>query len=252
MAAQHEHAARFFDSVSGTYKDKYKDRSAFHHYFFNERLEKATRGLDLSGADVLDIGSGTGDLYDHLIERFPGMRFHATDVSAGMLAQSAVPEGRKYVGHAYAHTFPVRSFDVVFMLGVTTYLSPEELEKNLAFIARSLKPGGKVIITFTNSHSLDTWNRVLARIPLRVLGKKGTVLSSGLKVWLHSSREIKALMGRHFAYERLDALNHTVFPFNVLLPGLSLRLARRLAQVQGSPAWLRWLSSDLLARASTK
>lgn len=251
-AQQHEQAARFFDSVSGTYKDKYRDRSPFHHYFFNERLEKATRDLDLDGRDVLDIGSGTGDLYDHLIARFPGMRFHATDVSAGMLAQSAVPLERKYVGHAYDHPFPVRAFDTIFMLGVTTYLTPAELEKNLAYIAGSLKPEGRAIITFTNAHALDTWTRGLAEGPIFLFGKKGTVLSSGLKRWRYGVREVRRIMERHFHVERMDALNHTVFPFNLLLPGPSLGLAKRLARVSGSPAWLRWLSSDLLVRAVPK
>ncbi len=249
---QHEEAARFFDSVSGTYKDKYKDRSPFHHYFFNERLEKATRDLDLSNADVLDIGSGTGALYDHLVQRFPALRFHATDVSAGMLAQSAVPMERKYTGHAYDHPFGVRAFDAIFMLGVTTYLTPEELEKNLAFIAHSLKPGGVSVITFTNKHALDTWMRALARGPMALFGKKGNVLSSGLKLWMYANGEVRAILGKHFRFERMDVLNHTVFPFNLLLPGLSLGLARKLSRVQGSPAWLRWLSSDLLVRATSK
>ena len=105
---QHEQAARFFDSVSGTYRDKYEHQSPFHRYYFNERMDKATRGLDLTNADVLDVGSGTGNLYDHLITRFPRIRFFATDVSAGMLAQSRVPQERKHVGHAYDHTFPTR------------------------------------------------------------------------------------------------------------------------------------------------
>lgn len=251
-SAQHEQAARFFDSVSGTYKDKYKDRSPFHHYFFNERLEKATRDLDLSDADVLDIGSGTGDLYDHLVQRFPAMRFHATDVSAGMLAQSAVPAERKFTGHAYDHPFATGSFDVVFMLGVTTYLTPEELDKNLSFIARSLKPGGQAVITFTNAHALDTWMRALARGPMALFGKRGNVLSSGLKLWMYGNGQVRRLLGRYFHLERMDLLNHTVFPFNLLVPGASLALARRLARTGGSPAWLRWLSSDLLVRVTSK
>lgn len=251
-SAQHEQAARFFDSVSGTYKDKYKDRSPFHHYFFNERLEKATRGLDLSDADVLDIGSGTGDLYDHLVAHFPRMRFHATDVSAGMLAQSTVPTSHKFTGHAYDHPFATKAFDVIFMLGVTTYLTTEELEKNLSFIASSLKPGGAAVITFTNAHSLDTWMRALARGPLSLFGRKGNVLSSGLRLWMYGNGAVRRIIGGHFRLERMDVLNHTVFPFNLLLPGLSLGIARRLANVQGSPAWLRWLSSDLLVRATSK
>ena len=248
-AQQHEQAARFFDSVSGTYKDKYRDRSPFHHYFFNERLEKATRGLDLSDADVLDIGSGTGDLYDHLVAHFPRMRFHATDVSAGMLAQSAVPTSHKFTGHAYDHPFATKAFDVIFMLGVTTYLTTEELEKNLSFIASSLKPGGAAVITFTNAHALDTWLRNLARGPLRLLGGKGKVLSSGLGSWTYGQGEAQRIMKRHFNVERIDLLNHTVFPFNQLLSGPSLALARRLSRRVENAAWLRWLSSDLLIRA---
>ncbi len=246
---QHEQAARFFDSVSGTYREKYGARSPFHQYFFNERLEKATRGLDLGDADVLDIGGGTGDLYDHLVQRFPRMRFHATDVSAGMLAQSPVPAERKFVGHAYEHTFPTRSFDVIFMLGVTTYLSPEELVKNLVFMAASLKPGGRVVITFTNKHGLDTWTRVLARGPMRWLGSKGKVLASGLRLYTYSASEARVILGRQFQVEQLDVLNHTVFPFNLLLSGPSLRLARLLSRAKGAPAWQRWMSSDLLFRA---
>ncbi len=246
---QHEQAARFFDEVSGSYRDKYTARSPFHQYFFNERLEKATRGLDLSDADVLDIGGGTGDLYDHQVQRFPRMRFHATDVSAGMLAQSRVPAERKFVGHAYEHTFATRTFDVIFMLGVTTYLAPEELEKNLAFMAASLKPGGRVVITFTNKHGLDTWTRAVARGPMRWLGGRGRVLSSGLELYTYSASEARTILGRHFRVEQVDVLNHTVFPFNLLFSGLSLGLARRLARAKGTPAWLRWMSSDLLFRA---
>lgn len=249
---QHEQAARFFDEVSGTYKDKYKDRSPFHRYFFNERLEKATRGLNLDDADVLDIGSGTGELYEHLVARFPRIRFHATDVSAGMLAQSPVPMGHKFVGHAYEHHFAVKRFDVIFMLGVTTYLTPEELEKNLAFIAQSLKPGGKAIITFTNSHALDSWTRNLARGPMRWFAKGGNVLSSGLKLWMYNQAEVRSIMARRFVVETTEGLNHTVFPFNLLLPGLSLGFAQRLARREGASAFTRWLSSDLIVRAKVK
>jgi SAM-dependent methyltransferase len=252
MSAQHEQAARFFDEVSGTYKDKYKDRSPFHRYFFNERLLKATRGLDLADADVLDIGSGTGELYEHLVARFPRMRFHATDVSAGMLAQSPVPADRKYVGHAYEHPFPVRRFDAVFMLGVTTYLTPEELDRNLSFIASSLRPGGHVVITFTNAHALDSWTRNLLRWPMRLFAGRGNVLSSRLKLWMYGHSAVLRIMGRHFRVERVEGLNHTIFPFNLLFPGPSLRIAQHLSRRADAPAWVRWLSSDLLVRAGAR
>lgn len=245
---QHEEAARFFDAVSGTYRNKYKNASPFHRYYFNERLWKATRELDLAGKDVLDVGSGTGDLYDHLIGRFPDVRFYATDISAGMLAQSPVPEAHKYTGDAYDHPFAQRAFDVIFMLGVTTYLSSEELERNLAFIARSLKPGGTAIISFTNKHGLDTIVREALRPLMRLTGGKGRVLSSGLRTRNYSLSEARRALAPHFEEARLDVHNHTVFPFGLLLPSISIGLAERLARKRSVPAWLRFLSSDLLFR----
>ena len=244
--AQHEEAARFFDRTSADYREKYSTASRFHHYFFNERLAKATAGLDLRDADVLDIGSGTGALYDHLEDRAPGMRFHATDVSAGMLAQSRVAVERRFVGHAYEHPFPTRQFDAIFMLGVTTYLSPVELDRNLAFIAASLRPSGRAIITFTNAHALDHWSRSAVRSVAGVLGAKDKVLGSGLRLHAYGAGEAAAIVGRVLEVERLELLNHSVFPLNRLLPGPSVSLARRLGRVDGTPAWLRWLSSDLL------
>lgn len=244
--AQHEEAARFFDRTSAGYREKYSTASRFHHHFFNERLAKATAGLDLAEADVLDIGSGTGALYDHLVDRAPGMRFHATDVSAGMLAQSRVPAERRFVGHAYEHPFESRQFDAIFMLGVTTYLAPVELERNLAFIAASLKPSGRAIITFTNAHGLDHWTRSAFRQVAAVFGGKDKVLGSGLRLHAYGAREAADIIRRVLEVERLDLLNHSVFPLNRLLPGPSVALARKLGGVQGTPAWLRWLSSDLL------
>src|SRR6185436_10294665 len=135
-------------------------------------------------------------------------RFFATDISAGMLAQSRVPKAQQFVGHAYDHPFATRQFDVIFMLGVTTYLSADELDKNLAFIARSLKPGGTAIISFTNKHGLDTIVREALRTPMRWFGRKGKVLSSDLVTRNYSLGEVKKLTARHLTIDRVDVHNH--------------------------------------------
>lgn len=245
-------AASFFDRISHAYRNKYSEQSPFHRYYFNERLEKATRGLDLEGKDVLDIGSGTGNLYDELIERFPRMRFYATDLSAGMLAQSRVPGQYQFRGHAYNHQFPVRTFDAIFMLGVTTYMTPAELGKNIDLVARSLNAGGTAIITFTNKHGLDTIARAMLRAPLRLLSQNDKVLSSGLRTHSYSIREVRKLLSPLLCIAQEDVHNHTIFPFNLVLPGPSIHFACRLSRVKHTKAWLRFLSSDLMIRVQRR
>ena len=243
---------RFFDRLAPEYGRRYEGKERFHDHFFQERTAKAVHGLDLSGRDVLDIGSGTGDLYAKLISRFPDMRFLATDISAGMLACSKVPPAQRILGHAYDHDFGDLRFHAIFMLGVTTYMDREELEKNLASVARLLAPGGTFTITFTNKHALDSWTRALVRLPLRLLGEGRHVLTSGLPIHSYGFREVRSLVERHFIIDRWDLLNHTVFPMNLMVPRLSLLLAQHLSGRKASPAWLRFLSSDLMVHAERR
>lgn len=240
---------RFFDRLAPEYGERYEGKERFHDHFFQERTEKAVRDLDLADRDVLDIGSGTGDLYAKLITRFPDMRFLATDISAGMLARSKVPADQRILGHAYDHDFGDRRFHAIFMLGVSTYMDRQELEKNLAFAAHHLAPGGTFTATFTNKHALDSWTRAFSRLPLRLFGEGGHVLTSGLRIHSYGFREASALVEQHFTIKGWDLLNHTVFPMNRLLPRLSVRLARSLSGRKGTSTWLRFLSSDLMVRA---
>lgn len=244
--------ARFFDRLAPEYGERYEGKDRFHEHFFQERTEKAVRGLDLSGRDVLDIGSGTGDLYARLIIRFPDMRFLATDISAAMLAHSKVPPAQRLLGHLYELDLGDRRFHAIFMLGVSTYMDRPELEKNLEFAARHLAPGGTFTATFTNKHALDTWARAAARKPLRLFGGGGHVLTSGLPIHSYGFKETRSLLARHFILKEWDLLNHTVFPFNRLLPGMSIRLARVLSSLKAPPAWLRFLSSDLMVHAESR
>lgn len=239
----------FFDHLGATYASRYKGQDRFHRYFFHERMEKAVRGLDLSNGHVLDIGSGTGDLYGVLYSRFPEIRFLASDISAGMLEHSLVPPSQRLLGRIYEHDLGGTRFDAIFMLGVSTYLDKEELVKNLAFAAAHLAPQGRFIITFTNAMALDTWLRALAKGVMGQKSSKGNVLSSGMKIHRYNHQEIAALLEPHFKIIAWDALNHTVFPFNKLLPAPSVALAKRLSRGTGAPAWLRFLSSDLMVRA---
>ena len=250
MNGQEQDAAGFFDRVSGTYREKYGTASPFHHYFFNQRLERTLEGLDLSGKDVLDIGSGTGDLYDAVVARWPHVNYFATDISAGMLSQSHVPSAHRFVGHAYDNPFAQRTFDLITMLGVSTYMDDAELHRNLAYMATALKRNGTAIITFTNAHALDHWMRTALKPILQLLGRKDKVLSSGLKIYPRSAAQAKQIVQGHLDVRKLVLLNHTVFPLGLVVPAPSLAVAKGIEGTSGTSSWKRLLSSDLLLRCA--
>ena len=66
---QNNRVSTYFDRISSGYSSRYSDRSAFHSYFFRQRLKAATDRFVFDGKRVLDIGAGTGALYDELIRR---------------------------------------------------------------------------------------------------------------------------------------------------------------------------------------
>ena len=61
----------FFNQYSEEYKKKYKSSNFFHEYFFTSRLEIIVNNLQNSVNNILDIGSGTGNFYDHFKFNFP-------------------------------------------------------------------------------------------------------------------------------------------------------------------------------------
>jgi ubiquinone/menaquinone biosynthesis C-methylase UbiE len=250
---QEQKTREFFNRISDGYKDKYKTVSPFHIYFFNERLEKATCGINFNNKTVLDIGSGTGDLYDYIIKKYPEVAYYASDISEGMLKKSHVPESNKFVGNCYDISFPIDRFDYIFMLGVTTYMPLEELNKTLHFISERLQKNGTAIITFTNKSAYDTIMHDLLKKPLRLLyKKKNTVITQDFSIYTYTTAEVQAAVEPLFQVQAIDFLNHTIFPFNFLLPSISVMRAKRISQKTKSRKFLERNSSDFILKLTKK
>lgn len=245
--SQQTQVKEFFDQQAANYSTKYADHSPFHHYFFNERLEEATEGVTLTNKCVLDIGAGTGNLYDYLRERHANFEFVATDISAEMLAKSNIPIKQQYVGNCYDVDLPYQQFDYIFMLGVTTYFSVAELSKVLTFIQQNLADEGKAIISFTNKYSLDAFSRKLASYPLKALGVKNKVITQSFSRYEYSAKRVTDLLNQHqLQMKDTRYLNHTVFPFNLLLGNVAIKLAHGIKRTIKSNTLLSPLSSDFL------
>ncbi len=236
----------FFDRIADSYGEKYGGTDAFHEYFFRERLAEATRGMDLAGRRVLDIGAGTGNLYDRLVDIEPALDYFATDISPAMLANSRIPADRRFVGRIEEITLPVPAVDLVFLLGVTSYLTEPDMGSLFAKVHELLSAGGLVVVTFTNAASLDWKLRRTAKLLGRWLMPSRTVLGQSFTTNACRLADARRLTAGRFTVEEVRYLNHTVFPFNQLLRSTSVRLAKTIHGRQGSTALMERLSSDFL------
>jgi len=244
---QNNRVSTYFDEISRGYSDRYEERNPFHSYFFRQRLKAATDRFAFEGKTVLDVGAGTGALYDELIRRCPTVDYFACDISAQMLAQSAIPRDRAFVGRVAEISFPRDSFDFIYSLGVTTYQDPAELTANWRFIAERLAPGGTAIVSFTNRAGLDHAMRTALRIAKPII-RKG-VFGQSFATFAYRPAEVTE-MARAVGLEiaRVTFLNQTVSPFNTLLPKPSVALARAIER-RAPSAMLPLLSADFVVFA---
>ena len=68
---QQEQVKDFFDGHAPNYKQKYTKQDTYYDYFFYERLAAATQNISFAQKSILDIGTGTGALYDYLCQIEP-------------------------------------------------------------------------------------------------------------------------------------------------------------------------------------
>jgi len=238
----------FFDKLSPTYAQKYSPRHPYLHYFFSQRLHLATKGLDLRGKTILDIGAGTGALYDLLKKKDIAFDYYACDISEGMLDNSSIPEEQRFVGEAPQIDWPVEAFDYIFALGLTTYLSAEQMEEHLDFIARKLRPGGRAVISFTNGHSVEIrlrrWLRPLVR---RLFKRPGQVITQTFPTRAYGLKEAKhAFMAKNLYYCKKEWLLPSIPFVHHLSPITSVRISRYIGKRKIFAPLLSLLSNEFI------
>ena len=154
--SQEQAVKAFFDQIAPSYPDKLSQKRAFLHHFFSRRIQKACAGSDFNHQVILDVGAGTGILYDHLKLQYHAFDYWACDISAQMLTLSNIPENRRWVGEIHANEkIQKHSLDYIFMLGLTTYLTPTQLNTHIAYISQLSAENGLLIASFTNKSSFE-------------------------------------------------------------------------------------------------
>lgn len=231
--------SQYFDSIADDYDHRYDERARpYHSYLHQQRLRIATRDIDFAGQRILDIGAGTGSLYDVITRTVADPDYFACDISAEMLEQSRIPPQQRSVGGITEVTPPHAEFDLIFMLGVSTYLSPEAWKSVLARVDVLLAPDGRFIVSYTNPRSLDWYVRTLIR---RVWRGKG-VLGQAFQTFAY----LPNVATPPLQLDHADWYNASLTPINTLSPTFSFWLAR--SADNHLPAWLKSLCcADIVA-----
>ena len=187
-----QNVRQVFDQLAVTYAQRYSQQQPYLQYWFNERLRIALGNKDYHGKHILDIGAGNGALYQALHEKNSSFSYQATDVSAAMLAESNIPIAQRWVGEISDWPAPTQEFDHIFMLGLVSYLSAEDLSEHLRWAREHLHPEGGLCISFTNRASWDFRLRRVLRPLLRLWPGRG-VLQQTFTIQAHSIKEVEAL-----------------------------------------------------------
>ncbi|MFH1079609.1 MAG: class I SAM-dependent methyltransferase [Pseudomonadota bacterium] len=156
---QREAVRQHFDRKSSSWGDRY-DRPActLSQLDVTGRLAVANRmvrSVDVAASPhpfILDLGCGTGEGTSRIYAE--GMTVIATDLSTEMV-RSAVrrfPVLRGCVADAAGLPFESERFDIVQSLGVLEYIGP--YQSAVRELRRVMKPGGTLVISIPNRHSL--------------------------------------------------------------------------------------------------
>ncbi|MCB0597947.1 MAG: class I SAM-dependent methyltransferase [Lewinellaceae bacterium] len=238
---QTEQVKAFFDHLAEEYAKRYTPARPFHRQLFGERLEQATAGRHFSNKTILDIGAGAGALYDCLLATHEGFDYYACDLSESMLAQSRIPEQRRFAGQVEELTFPVEKFDYIFALGLTTYLTREGLARLLAVLEGKLAAEGLAVLSFTHAGSAEWQARRRLRPLFRRLGLRRYLISQPFETNAYTPEQVQQMLPPGLEMVITAWLSPTLPLLSRLFPRAAAPLARRLALFFG-----KGLYSDFL------
>lgn len=170
----HSEAQKFFDQIA----EDYRIRSEGQVYnvsslSFSRRKDIVTSLLDLTpeGGTVLDYGMGPAVFGPPAAKR--GCRYIGLDISQKMidLAKTMnIPGAEYHLGDLDLLANFQSTADTVLLIGLIDYL--EDPAAGLRALARTVKPGGRIILSFRNRRSLPRFLRDTCKALWRMIKKE--------------------------------------------------------------------------------
>lgn len=244
---------RFFDSRARNYNREYGDETPAG-YALRIRREKVMSLFDQPGGRVLDVGCGPGIMAAETIQR--GCEFWGVDPSSGMISicrdQFAAERRAHFIaGDVISLPLTNNFFDAVICMGVIDAL--RDRARAVREMLRVMRPGGTLLLTFTNSHSPYSWWKKDVFYPLvskyhavkaRLDGRSGASVMQlgGSTRTLYSERAARQLvesLGAKVIEIAPYHFNLFLSPLDEIMPRLALSAAQRLEVSAGSlPGWM--------------
>lgn len=255
-------AARYFDEVAEEYASRYRARSPGGHAL-RVRQQRVLELLEPPGGKVLDAGCGPGILARELLDL--GYEVWGLDAAPGMIEQCRRRFGRAararfVLGDVAGMTFPDGFFDAATCIGVIGLV--KAYESAVKEMARVVKPGGTLLISFPNALSpYAAWKRfvfyptvALLRPAYYALAGRPQPPALDVSVrTLHTLTGATQLMARYGA-EVTDVaywdLNVFLSPLDELFPRRALQAAQRMERSRSGK--LRWLGTGFILKAKKR
>lgn len=254
MEARDEALARHFSDRSQWYVEMYSGTSATPAaHFFSTRVRRVRELLSQTPAGkALDVGCGPGTMFRYLLDR--GFECFGVDLSPQMVDACQRQFGHESGTHFEVGTieglpFPDACFDVVLCLGVLEYV---DAHAALREVARTLKPGGTLVVSMLNGHSpYRLWDRRVYR-PAIKLARAARGHPQPVVPDLHPCSE--RTLRDWLTGQGLEIVDVVYFDFNLFLhplddrhPRITVTVARALEALARSP--LRRLGTGFLVKA---
>lgn len=138
-----DHVARAYDALAPAYAAKFGGELDAKPL---DRMLLHLIATDARGGKVADLGAGPGHAAAFLAART--VRAIAVDVSPAMVAEARARGVEAVVGDLCALPFGDAELDGAVALYAIVHLSPDELRRFAAELARTLAPGAPALIAF--------------------------------------------------------------------------------------------------------
>jgi ubiquinone/menaquinone biosynthesis C-methylase UbiE len=152
-SSERERVALFGERAASSWYDAAYDGESADGHALRARMAVTLRLVGDGPGRILDAGMGPGRLVDALARQ--GWTVSGLDMSEAMVAAARrrLPDapGRLVRGNIESLPYDDGAFDVVVATGVLEY---SNLEKALAELSRVTRSGGRIVVSYPNTHAL--------------------------------------------------------------------------------------------------